>query len=293
MSSKPNIEQEDMCIINKSVLTQLQIYAGYFAVLLALSCSPVSAEWILSAPPRESVEKGKINYDPIAKYLSQVLNEKVVYQHPGNWTNYSLNMRGGKYDIVFDGPHLTAWRIKNVGHIPVVRLDGALTFYVLAKKNDTSAKTMRSIVGRPLCGLSSPNLGTVSAFAMYNNPIIYPNIKIIKGGMPKVMKLFMEGKCKYAVVRDKLFKKLSAEKKNLINIIGKSPSMPNQSISITSKISKEKRNAITKALISKEGALASIELLKRFSKKKKYFISTNKKEFKNFERLLEGVVWGW
>lgn len=272
---------------------QLQHYIGGFALFLVMLSSSASADWIMSAPPRESVEKGEKDYAPIAEYLSLILGEKVVYEHPRDWMSYSVNMRKGKYDIVFDGPHLAAWRIKNIHHIPVVRLDGSLVFYVLAKKEDKNIKTMRNIIGKPLCGLASPNLGTVSAFAMYNNPIIYPDIQTVEGGMRNVMKKFISGECKYAVVRDKLYKKLPAEKKKLVKIIGKSPAMPNQSISVTTKISKQKRSAIRKAFTSKEGAAASAELLKRFSKKKKYFIATNKKEFRNLESLLEGVVWGW
>ncbi|MBL1278255.1 MAG: PhnD/SsuA/transferrin family substrate-binding protein [Ectothiorhodospiraceae bacterium] len=181
---------------------------------------------------------------------------------------YSMNMQKGKYDIVFDGPHLTAWRIHNVNHIPVVRLDGTLTFYVLAKKDNAFAKSLCAILGKPVCALASPNLGTVSIFAMYNNPVIHPEIRIIEGGMRKVMKKFMAGDCDYAVVRDKLYKKLPPEKQALIKILGKSQSTPNQSLSVTTKIPKEKRNAIIKAFTSIEGTQVADKLLSRFSKKK-------------------------
>lgn len=254
---------------------------------------PAEADYVLSAPPRETPEEGKKYYEPIANALSALLAVPVVYKHPGGWMEYTLAMRAGKYDIVFDGPHFVAWRMRHVGHIPLVRLDGRLQFYVLAKKSDIKGTSMRSVIGREVCGLASPNLGTVSVFAMYENPVMQPVIRRVEGGMKTVMKKFLQGECAYAVVRDKLFKKLPKAQKDVIKIIGKSTPWPNQTISVTQKIGKADRDRIVKLLTSKRGALIAEKLLRRFSKKKPYFIPAKTREYRDLELLLEGVVWGW
>jgi len=271
----------------------LALKCGLFCLLFGFFCSAVNAKLVLSAPPRETLQDGEKYYAPIAKYLSKVLREEVVYEHPVNWTNYTRDMRAGKYDIVFDGPHFVAWRMKHVKHIPIARLAGTLDFMVLAKKTDKKVNSMRDLIGKSICGLASPNLGTVSAFAMYNNPVIQPDIKIISGGMKTVMKKFLQGECQYAVVRDKLYKKLPTDTKKLLKIVAKSQPVPNQTISVSTKITQLKRDKIAATLTSEQGAAVADLLLTRFSKKKKYFIPAKVHEFNGLEDLLEGVVWGW
>jgi len=248
---------------------------------------------IFSAPPREKAAIGEKYYGPIADALSEILGEKVVYEHPKSWIQYARDMRLGRYDIVFDGPHFAAWRIKNVQHVPIVRLKGNLHFYILAKKEDIAIKGMINLVGSGICGLASPNLGTVSVFELYENPIVQPNINIIKGGMRKVLRKFLDGECRAAVVRDKLYNKLSSGQRSKIKIVAKSKKMPNQSITVNKRLKKSTRDKIKAFFLSGHGIDASDNLLDRFSKKNKVWIATSKKEFKGLEYWLEGVVYGW
>ena len=50
---------------------------------------------------------------------------------------------------------------------------------------------------------------------------------------------------------------------------------------------------IAEFMISKEGAIAAKNLLKRYSKNAQYFTQTKRSDYAGIERLLEGVVWGW
>jgi len=270
----------------------IRLAAVLFCIFF-LFAETVSAKIVLSAPPREKPDAGEKFYGPIAKALSEVLNEKVVYVHPKNWVQYSNDMRSGKYDIIFDGPHFAAWRIEHGGHVPVARLSGNLQFYILAKKSDTELTKMQDLLGKTFCGLASPNLGTMSAFNIYKNPIVQPTIQIVKGGMKKVMKKFLAGGCRAAVMRDKLYQKLPPEKKKLIRVIAKSKKMPNQSFTASTRLSKQQLKKITQFFTSKQGAKKTDKLLSRFSKKKKFWISTKKGEFNDLNFLLEGVVYGW
>lgn len=261
-------------------------------ILIMLSPS-VFGKIIFSAPPREKPAVGEKYYGPIADALSDMLGEKVEYEHPKNWIQYARDMRAGKYDIVFDGPHFAAWRIKNVEHVAITRLKGNLRFYVLAKKDDVAVKGMLNLVGSGICGLASPNLGTVSVFELYKNPIVQPNVNIITGSMRKVMRKFLDGECRAAVVRDKLYNKLSQRQQEKIKIIAKSKKMPNQSITVSKRLNKSDRDKIQAFFLSQQGVDASTNLLNRFSKKKKTWIKTNSKPFRGLEDLLEGIVYGW
>ena len=261
--------------------------------LCCMSFSAAQTKLILSAPPRETPQAGQEQYGVIAKELSKVLGMEVVYEHPGNWTNYAALMRAGKYDILFDGPHFAAWRMKHVNHVPVVRLPGALKFLILAHAENNQIKSLRDLIGKNICGLASPNLGTMAVFALYENPVIQPEIKVIKGGMKNVLQAFLRGECEAAVVRDKVYLSLPQEKKDLIKIIDKSEDMPNQTITVSTKISVYNRDKIQKFLVSKEGAKTAEKLLGIYSRNNKIFLPADINEYMGLEKLIEGVVYGW
>lgn len=265
------------------------IFIAFFYISFAVA----EPKLILSAPPRETPQAGDEKYGGIAKELSKVLGVDVVYQHPENWTRYAVDMRAGKYDLVFDGPHFAAWRMKHVSHTPVVRLPGTLKFLIISHAEDKEINSIRDLIGKQICGLASPNLGTIAVFALYNNPVIQPEIKVIKGGMRNVVKAFFNGQCGAAVVRDKVYLNLPQEKKDLVKVIGASDDMPNQTITVSTKVSAYNREKIKEFLTSIEGAKTADKLLNAYSRADKKFLPAKDTEYSNLENLIEGVVYGW
>lgn len=264
-------------------------------LVLVLCSQATRADLIMTAPPRESVENGEKIYTPIATYLSTVLGEKVTYQHPRNWLFYQRDMRAGKYDIVFDGPHFMSWRMKNLGHEPVAKLPGKLAFYIVTKKDHPSIKKVRHLVSRKVCGIAPPNLSTLTMFAELNNPARQPVLQPVRGGMPGVYKAFREGKCEAAIFRDKFYqRKLKDEDRADLVIIFKSKKLPNQGITVSDKVSPELRAKIAKGLTQDPDGIAATELLrKRFAAKAKAMVPAKSEEYKDSVYLLEGVIFGW
>ncbi len=263
-------------------------------VLAAIVTPVVSADLIMTAPPRESVEAGQKVYGPIAAYLSGVLGEKVVYQHPRNWLRYQNDMRADKYDIVFDGPHFISWRIKHLGANAIVNLPGKLQFYMVTMDNDKEIQKADDVIGKRVCGIAPPNLATLSILAKLNNPVRQPVLHPVRGGFKKVNKVFQKGKCRAAIFRTAFYKKkLSAEDRNLMRIIYTSPALPNQGFTASKRINANKLRKVRAALLSKEGAAASANLLKRFGGKAKGFNTAINRKFKDHNLFLEGVIFGW
>ena len=264
------------------VLTALTMYAA-----------TAFADLTFTAPPRESALKGEKMYAPIAKHLSELLGETVTYEHPGGWFEYSANMRDNKYDIIFDGPHFAAWRIKNLDHQPVAKLPGTLDFYILVKADDEKINDLRDLVSHKVCGLASPNLGTVTVYSLYDNPVVQPEVHEVKGGFKGVFKAFRDNKCRAAVVRDNIYKKLKDSDKEEIKVIYKSRSLPNQTVTVSKNIDAKTRELIAYGLTTPQGFKSADGLFGRFSKKAKYFIPPKQKEYRGLDNLLSGVVWGW
>ena len=252
----------------------------------------VNAELIFSAPPRENAVKGKETYGPLVNYLSYVIGERVVYEHPDGWVEYSNNMRNGHYDIVFDAPHFGAWRMKHISHKPVARLPGSLGFVVIAKKDDRKIKKIKDLLSVKICALASPNLGTVTFYNLLENPIFQPRMHEVKGGFKGVFKAFKAGKCDAAVLRDSFYFNMDPRDKKGLTVITASKPIPNQTITVSPRLH-DKKELISRRLVSTEGKKAAANMLKRFAGQQGNLKRVRTNEFENLDNLLTGVVWGW
>lgn len=251
---------------------------------------------ILTAPPRETAEKGQKMYGPIAAHLTKTLGIQVTYKHPGNWLTYQRDMRNDKYDIVFDGPHFIAWRVAHLGHEALIKLPGKLQFMLVYEKGGEEYTQPDDLIGKRICGISMPNLSTLSILDYYRNPVRQPMIKGIKGGMGKVHKTLVGKKagCNAAVLRTAFFKKkLKKEQRENLKTLFLSKVMPNQGISVSKRVSQNLKDKITNELTIGKGLASTKGIIKRFGGKAKSFIPVKPNEYDGFNMLLEGVIFGW
>lgn len=273
--------------------------AVFLLILMATNISSIviAQDLILSAPPRETEDNGKKQYGPIARYLSELLGVTVKYEHPSNWLNYQREMRNDKYDIVFDGPHFIAWREAHLGHEAILKLPGKLQFILVIDKKNTTLNKPEDLIGKNICGISPPNLSTLSVLDHYRNPVRQPVIVGIKGGMGKVFKTFLSNdkvKCDAAVLRTAFHdKKLKSEQREMLKILFTSKAMPNQGISLSKRISPELKLRIKNGLTDTKGIESTKGVLKRFGGKAKSFILAETGEYAGYNNLLEGVIFGW
>lgn len=266
----------------------------FIVSIVLLAQSVVAKDLIMTAPPREKPEAGKKLYGPVAAHLSKLLGKKVVYEHPKNWLNYQRDMRKDRYDIVFDGPHFISWRMAHLGHEVIVKLPGTLVFYLTLSKKDNEIQAINDLVAKKICGISPPNLSTLSIIAAYPNPVRQPVIKGIKGGMGAVHKSYKAGKCRAAVFRRAFFKKkLKKEARESYKIIYTSKAVPNQAFSVSKRLSAREKSLIIQSFTLGDGVKATSGILRRFGGKAKHFIKANTEEFKGHNLLLEGVIFGW
>lgn len=267
---------------------------GFLAV--SVHFSALAEGLILTGPPRETPAKGVKMYGPVAEHLTKVLGVKVTYVHPGNWLNYQREMRNDKYDIIFDGPHFIAWRVAHLGHEAIVKLPGKLQFMLVNDKNNTDIDNPDKLIGKRICGISPPNLSTLSVLDYYRNPVRQPIIKGIKGGMGKVHKSYVgkKARCDAAIFRTAFFKKkLKKDQREKLKTLYLSKAMPNQGISVSKRVPKNLKDKIANELTFGKGVASTKSILKRFGGKAKSFIPVKGAEYAGYNMLLEGVIFGW
>lgn len=275
------------------------LYSGLlFSSLLfsSLLCSSNGhADLIFSAPPRESEQLGKELYGPLAEHLSTLIGERVSYQYPQNWLQYQRDLRRGVYDIVFDGPHFISWRMAHLDHRVLVKLPGTLEFVIVVSAADSEVKKVNDLIGKKICAIPPPNLATLTAIDLYQNPVRQPVIWGVKGGYLKVYEAFTQGKCRAAVFRTTFYKKgLTARDRSDKKVLFKSKPLPNQAISVSQKIKKNDHIKIIRSMTLGKGKAISTPIVRRFGGKKgRPFIAANEEEYRAHSKLLEGVVFGW
>lgn len=217
-----------------------------------------SGTLVFSAPPRESAAEGNATYGPIAEYLSQALGKPVVYKHSDNWLTYQTEMQKGSYDIVFDGPHFTGWRINRMQHNPLVKFPGEHTFVVIVKKDDARVADIKQLVGRPVCGMASPNLGTLTLLNQFDNPARQP-VVISTNGWDNIYKGLISGHCVGAVLPISNLQKYD-KAGAYTRVIYHGTAMPNQAFSAGPRVSPQDQIKIKQALLSRQADNATAQL---------------------------------
>jgi len=275
-----------------------QIASQFLVGLLFLVVvTPVAiAELVMTAPPRELPEAGEKIYAPLAAHLSEILGEKVTYKHPKNWLQYQRDLRHDVYDIVFDGPHFVSWRLAHLDHEVLVKLPGTLEFVIVVNKDDKEVKEMKHLIGKKICGIPPPNLATLTVIEQFQNPVRQPIIWGVNGGFKKVYESFRTGQCRAAVFRTTFYnKKLTEMDRANMRVLYKSKALPNQAISVSSRVdSRYKKEIIRSLTLDEKGKQATQGIVKRFGGKKATpFTAAKQDEYMDHSSLLEGVVFGW
>lgn len=272
----------------------------FFKISVVINCcffllAKASAELVFSAPPRESSAAGEELYGPLAEHLSELLGERVSYQYPKNWLQYQRDLRKGVYDIVFDGPHFVSWRVAHLNHEVLVKLPGTLEFIVVVNADDTAIKDYQDLIGKKICAIPPPNLATLTVIDLYKNPVRQPVIWGVNGGYEKVFQKFATRECRAAVFRNTYYyKKLSEQDRANTRVLFKSKPLPNQAMSVSSKINKQSQLKIIRSMTLGKGKSVAAAISKRFGDANtKSFIAVKDGEYSSQNSLLEGIVFGW
>ncbi len=246
---------------------------------------------VFSTAPTHSKDETIKLYTPLMNYLSQVTGKKFVIDPAANFIEYSVRMRLGKYDMLFDGPHLTGWRMVNMDHTPIVRFPGTIRIVVAAKK-ESSLGSMDDLEGgfARVCAFASPNMLTMAFLSHFPNPVRQPSL-VRTQGFNELVSCLKSGHGQAAVLRDKLWGKLSDDDRSKMKLIAEPKrGYPERTFSVSSKFSESLRKQIAEAMLSEDGLKVSNALLARF--KKKNFIPATSADYEGLDLLLR-PVWGF
>lgn len=251
---------------------------------LTLFSNSVSAEYIFTAPPRESLEKGIKVYKPISDFLTKATGEQFTYYHPETWTEYSSKMHAENFDLVFDGPHFVDWRVNNIGHNVILKLPKIGRWTLITRKDDLSISRIKDIVGKKACAPGSPNFGMLNLMSHFPDPEKQP-IHVKVKGWNNVFNSVKNGKCDVGVLPNTNHNVFDPDKQ-FTKSIHKHLPYPNQGMTTGPRINFSLSERIKQALLSEEGQKALLNLRKRYTAGKK-LISAENEEYDGVRIVLK------
>ena len=72
-----------------------------------------------------------------------------------------------------------------------------------------------------------------------------------------------------------------------------SPTYPDQTVTVSARISGPAREKIIASLSAEAGVPAAKSIFEKFAKNATHFVRAPIPEYEGLEDLLEGVIWGW
>jgi len=224
----------------------------------------VHADYLFTAPPRETKEKGVEIYQPIADFLTRATGENFIYRHPESWAEYSRGMQNGEYDLAFDGPHFVSWRIKNLNHEVIAKLPQLHIWRVIARKDNNQINSMDDLIGRKVCAPKSPNFGMLTMMSHFSNPDKQP-IHVITKGWKDGFNGVVDGICEATVLPKTNHRKFDANLSKTKAVHTHLP-YPNQAFTVSPRLDPALRAEVKKAMLSREGQMALSKLRDRFTR---------------------------
>lgn len=264
------------------------MYAVGAVMFLGLAPLAPAKDLVLTSPPRESEQKAREIFQPIAEYLSRALDQPVTFRYSDNWLSYQSEMQKDKYDIVFDGPHFVSYRTTKHHHTPLVKLPGKFIFVLIARKDNQRINKIEDVYGRVLCAPAPPNLGALTILSLYPNPARQPVLMDTKG-FPQAYEGLLSGKCSAAAMQIKIFEKLDKDRKAM-KVLYESKGLPNQAITASTRLDAAQRARLTEALLSDSGKQATAKLREEYNGQD--FIPASAEEYQTPVEYLKDV-WGF
>jgi len=249
---------------------------------------PQNGEYVFSAPPRESAAAAAEIYGPIAEYLSRATGKQVVFHRSPNWIAYQAEMRRGDYDLVFDGPHFNGWRASHLQHNILAKAPGDHSF-VVAVKTNSKTTDLRQLTGRAICGMSPPNLGTLTVLREFDNPMRQPVIRNTQG-WDQIYADMQAGRCAAAILPTRNLAKYDPAGSHA-RAIFRARSFPSQAISAGPRVSAVDQAAIVRALTSPAARTATLKLRDAYALNGD-FQPASKDEYLGMARVLKDT-WGY
>lgn len=237
-------------------------------------------------------------YSQVAKQLTQIVGEPVIYTPAKNLNTFSRGLWRNKYDIVLMEPHIAAWFLRDGDNggteHDLLLASNATERYQVLTPEDKPYLSIHDLNGKYVCSPISPSLGAAAFLNKVNNPVNPPSVFNIKNNA-HAFKSLQKKRCEAVVVesRDEEFWKQQPIER--FKSIFTSTSFPGWVMTIYSIHPPQIKSALSNTFSNEDMTTTAIgDVFKAIEKSEHIKFIKNPKESDYHQyNILPGVVWGW
>ncbi|MFW2440841.1 MAG: phosphate/phosphite/phosphonate ABC transporter substrate-binding protein [Arenicellales bacterium] len=239
------------------------IYAAVCGLAIALGAitqTAAAATLNFAIQPILGEEATRKSFQPLADFFAKVTGDEVVIHTARDFPEYWVNQKkDNPYDIIMDNAFFTDYRIEKADWISVAKVPG-LVSYTLIVTADNAVFEASELVGKRIASGMPPAPSGVFLGQMFRNPLRQPFI-VPTNSSDESMKKLLTGEVISAIVPTPLVNMALQNGEDLV-VVKTSVQIPHVAISVSPKVSEEKREKIKKVLLEADKTEEGKALLK-------------------------------
>lgn len=149
--------------------------------------------------PIMGIEATRKAYQPLADYIAEATGKSVELITSNSYTEYWSRMKSGKdFNLILDAPFYTDYRIKQQGHVPLVKVPGMISNSVVTR-SDAGILDISELIGKKVAAITPPSPSSLILQRLFPNASRQPFLMAAKSS-EHAIDMVMKGEAVAAIV---------------------------------------------------------------------------------------------
>jgi ABC-type phosphate/phosphonate transport system substrate-binding protein len=210
--------------------------------------------------PIMGTEATRKAYQPLADYIAAATGKSVELITTYNYTEYWSRMKAGKeFNLILDAPFYIDYRIKNQGHVPLVKVPGVIS-NSLVTRADAGILDISELIGKKVATITPPSPGSLILQKLFTKAARQPYLVSAKSS-EHALEMVLNGTVVAAIVPTPLVGQAMSQGNELFTL-ETTPPIPHIALTAGPDIDVATRETITKALLDANKTAKGLEILK-------------------------------
>lgn len=242
-------------------LNQVLPLLALVATLALVPIPGLAADIKFAVQPILDAEATRKAYQPLADYIAQAAGKKVELVATFDYAEFWLRMkRGNEFNLILDGPFYTDYRIRQQGHVPLVKVPGLVSYSLVTRSSDAVLDTSE-LIGKKIATIIPPAPGGLVMQKMFTHPSRQPYIVPVKSS-EQALEMLLKGQVTAAMIPTPLAAQAMSQGREISTVVT-SPQTPHITLTAGPDIDAATRDKIAKALLDAGKTPKGQEMLKK------------------------------
>lgn len=258
-------------------------FSGLMAALaLSLAtAAATAADYTVSVEPSYPPAQAEEVYKPLLDYLGKATGHNFALSVPRNYHLLWRDVRNNaKVDFAFEEAHLTDYRTRHFGFVPLARVAEETSYQVLASA-EYGENGLDGLVGYRLVSMPSPSLGYALLGELYRNPVSQPDVQSSAASWRDGVEMIFSGEAEAAMVPSYIAQLYP----NLVSV-HRTRAFPGTAFSASQSVPEDVRQAVRDALLKLHEDPELYPVLAELGASR--FEATSAAEYRGHARMLSG-----